>query len=123
MTPDSTADYDLYTKWPKLTCPTLTDTDCGFGFSGPGQQEGCGALLSAGTYYVMINHFEGAGGYSLNLNCLMTTTTSTTSATTTTLSGCTYDMDCCQIFSGPCATKARCSSGSCICGVGSACPV
>jgi hypothetical protein len=36
---------------------------------------------------------------------------------------CSNDMDCCQMMGGPCATGARCSSGSCICGVGSACPV
>jgi len=85
MTPDSTADYDLYTKWTALTCPTLTDTDCGFGFGSYGEPEGCGAKLSAGTYYVMVNHYDGAGGYNLKLDCLTTTTsTSTTSTSTST---------------------------------------
>jgi len=36
---------------------------------------------------------------------------------------CSSNMDCCEMNGGPCTTGATCSSGSCICGVGSPCPI
>jgi len=90
-------DYDLYTSWTAGECPTLSSMDCGGAPSGPGMIETCGATLyAAGTYYIMVHHYDIVGnGYSLKLSCRTTTSTitTTTATTTTTTPVCTGNID------------------------------
>jgi len=79
-------DYNIYTRWLATTCPSLSVYDCSPKLP-PGNNESCTYTLTTGTYYVMVNHYGGTGGYYVELNCSITSTTSTTTTrpTTTTI--------------------------------------
>jgi len=78
----SSVDYDLYFNGGDI--PTMDKYDCKSS-SGKGEREECiMPNLNTGSYYVMVDYYEGIGTYDLSLSCLTikTTTTTTVSATT-----------------------------------------
>ena len=84
MTPEfSYTDYDIYTRWLATTCPSLSVYNCGDQLPA-GEIETCTYTLTTGTYYVMVNHYGGTGGYYIELTCQTTTSTTSTTSTSTT---------------------------------------
>jgi hypothetical protein len=88
--PISGVDYDLYVNWDG-TKPTTDENDCKPSY-GRGENEECkipnqqfSTPLEPGTYYVMVDHYEGSGNYDLSLSCVSigTTTTAPTTVATT----------------------------------------
>jgi len=82
MTPQSGADYDLYTNWTG-GCPSIESWDCR-PYNGTGVQENCSQSLSAGNYYFMIHNYSGSGSYNISLSCVSGTTTTMPTTSTTT---------------------------------------
>ena len=66
ISPSSSVDYDLYTKWDG-SLPTENDYDCA-SMDGMGVREACAMLNHApGTYYFMVKYCEGTGTFNVTL--------------------------------------------------------
>ena len=86
MTPSGAVDYNLYVKYTKDLCPSLSSYDCPVHY-GMGIPETCTYNFPAGSYYIMVRYSGFTGTYDLSVNCgeatSTTTSTSTTSSTST----------------------------------------
>ncbi|MCX6821275.1 MAG: hypothetical protein NTW30_00705, partial [Candidatus Aenigmarchaeota archaeon] len=87
MFPSANVDYDLYVNWDE-TIPTIDHADCE-PTVGTGLREECkmpnqdiSTFLGEGDYYIMVDHYYGAGTYDLVLSCPSITTGTTTTTTT-----------------------------------------
>jgi Na+-transporting methylmalonyl-CoA/oxaloacetate decarboxylase gamma subunit len=96
LSPTPKIDYDLYVNWDG-TKPAIDNYDCKSSF-GMGEKEECRmpnqdvpTPLNPGSYYIMVDYYEGVGTYDLSLACssIISATTSTTSTTTSTIYGLT----------------------------------
>jgi hypothetical protein len=96
LSPTPKIDYDLYVNWDG-TKPAIDNYDCKSSF-GMGEKEECRmpnqdvpTPLNSGSYYIMVDYYEGVGTYDLSLACssIISATTTTTSTTTSTIYGLT----------------------------------
>ncbi|MCW1296836.1 MAG: S8 family serine peptidase [Candidatus Parvarchaeota archaeon] len=63
---DSGVDYDLYTEW-YGNCPDSSHWSCR-PYTGGSATESCSSILTAGTYYIMVDLWSGVGNYTLSVS-------------------------------------------------------
>jgi len=64
VTPDSTADYDLYVENTVAACPSTSAWDCK-STNGTGANDQCTTNLGPGTYKALVHKYSGTGSYTI----------------------------------------------------------